>query len=66
MRVKKLSLVIFLLTIFLVLSLAVQAADADLIAHYQFEGDLTDAESNFSDFKVTGDRIFNSGGQDCS
>ena len=63
MSEKKLSLVIFLLTIFLVLSLAVQAADADLIAHYQFEGDLTDAESNFSDFKVTGDRIFNSGGK---
>lgn len=63
MSFRVLSKISLFIIVFLLFSAAVQAADSDLIAHYQFEGDLSDAEANFSNFRETGDRIFNSGGK---
>jgi len=53
---------IFSVLILFIFSTSVLAADEDLVAHYQFNGDLSDATTNFSDFKITGDRIFKSDG----
>ncbi|MEJ6951165.1 LamG-like jellyroll fold domain-containing protein [Natronospora cellulosivora (SeqCode)] len=57
-------LFIFFLTTFFAsqLSLASSDTDTSLLAHYLFDGDLSDQSSNFPDGEVTADRINNEGG----